>query len=1493
MKQELPDTCCFLKQRTGNSTNSFVKLTKGFAFQKRINMKRVLLFFTLILTLQQGYSQAGSNTYQFMGGYIGTHTDAPGTVPAGLDVAIIPTSVDSNQVLSSVTVGDLDNDGDLDFISGSQKGKLLYYKNTGTPTSPNWVLTPLATLDAINIAPGTTSNEVRPELVDVDNDGDLDLLVGSRYSHAANLASPGSSDKYSEDVIQFINTGTKTNPIFTYTQLTLTGNVVGLHNNLGEFTNLDFVDIDNDGDLDLISQGSDSIAFAENIGTKFSPNFVRKYNANNPFDNTLTGVTDSSTLVSQPEFVDLDKDGDLDMYYIQESGAFVWRENKGTATTPNFIGSAPQPMETELGTADIGSFGTIAFGDYNGDGVLDVLASNFNKGYFAWFKGVGSSPSLTTTDATSITEISATIAGNITSDNGKAVTARGFVYALTTTNSNPKISGTGVIQLTDGSGMGTFDKIIIGLTLGTQYSYAAYATNENGTSYGAVKTFITSSKPFITVWKTTAANESITIPINAAYQYNYTVDWGDDTTKTGITGVATHSYTTAGMYTVKITGDFPAIYFNYVGDRDKIIDIQQWGDIQWKGMDSAFKGCSNLNSTAIDTPNLVEVTSLENMFGYAFTFNGNISDWDVSSVTDMSFMFDYAIAFNQPLIWGEKTSKVTNMARMFSRTSAFNQDISAWDVSSVTDMSEMFSRTSAFNQDISEWNVSSVTDMSGMFVGATAFNKPLNWGGNTSKVTNMTYMFSEASSFNQDISAWNVSSVINMSSMFSKASSFNQDISGWDVSTIDSMSGLFNYSALSIKNYDKLLNSWSKKLVKNNGYLGARGISFCEGEQGRNELIAKGWEITDAGKNCSPTLMSTIPSNNATDIALNSNLELTFSESIKVGTGYVFIKKTSDDSTIAKIDITDTNQVSISVDKLIINPIANLPSNIDVYVWVDATAITDLEGTSFEGIADKTVFRFKTLHQIPPTITFNNSNKFYGDANFELSAASNSLGIIRYAIVGSNTTGTTLSGTYKKMVNLGNVGSIIIRATQVANGIYAASTKDITVTIGKATLTVTAVDKSRNYGSENPVFTMLYSGFKNGDTVSDLTTVPTVSSAATPTSNAGAFAILVSGGAATNYSLISDNGLLTIVTVLSKVITKNATSITADTAVLNGEVISTGGEATLARGFVYSSSHAIPDINDTKVMSGTGIGSFTKNISGLSNKTNYYVRAFSTNYKGISYGEVRTVFIADVTPPNAPVITSVSEYSCDGEINSTADNTLILFGTAEPDVMLSVYVDFVFVGSIKADGSGNWTFDYSTVVLSDADYIFTAKATNAANKTSEQSEEFHITISTLDTDNDGDADFCDQDDDNDGVDDQDDNSPLIPNPDQHDIDGDGIADVEEDCDNDGIINYYDTDSSTCTAMVYQKKKYGFSPNNDGINDTWTIKNIELYPNNKVRVFNRAGILIYEQKGYRNTWNGISNINGGSQKVPVGPYLFIIELNTGVQKTVQGWIYVNY
>jgi gliding motility-associated-like protein len=83
-----------------------------------------------------------------------------------------------------------------------------------------------------------------------------------------------------------------------------------------------------------------------------------------------------------------------------------------------------------------------------------------------------------------------------------------------------------------------------------------------------------------------------------------------------------------------------------------------------------------------------------------------------------------------------------------------------------------------------------------------------------------------------------------------------------------------------------------------------------------------------------------------------------------------------------------------------------------------------------------------------------------------------------------------------------------------------------------------------------------------------------------------------------------------------------------------------------------------------------------------------------------------------------------------------------------------------------------------------------------------------------------------------------------------------------------------------------------TPNDDGKNDAFVIKNIQLYPNCKVQIFNRWGSAIYSKVGYQNDWKGTFDLGNGG-KLPAASYFILIEFNDGETKPYQGYIQIEY
>jgi surface protein len=243
---------------------------------------------------------------------------------------------------------------------------------------------------------------------------------------------------------------------------------------------------------------------------------------------------------------------------------------------------------------------------------------------------------------------------------------------------------------------------------------------------------------FTTEWTTTASSESIQLPYGTGV-YTGTIDWGDGNTDVNDGSITTHTYATAGTYTVIIDGDCTGWYFGNTGGSTYITSVVNWGQLQL-GPDNAgynFAFCPNLDLSSVsDTLDLTGVTVLDSLFDgcTSLTTINNINSWDTSVITSMNSMFLGCTSFNQTLSFD--TSAVEYMSRMFSGCSVFNQPLS-FNTSSVTDMSRMFRDATAFNQNISSWNTSAVTDMYQMFQDATAFNQNIaTW--NVANVANFT-----------------------------------------------------------------------------------------------------------------------------------------------------------------------------------------------------------------------------------------------------------------------------------------------------------------------------------------------------------------------------------------------------------------------------------------------------------------------------------------------------------------------------------------------------------------------------------------------------------------------------------------------------------------------------------------------------------------------------------------------------------------------------------
>lgn len=153
-----------------------------------------------------------------------------------------------------------------------------------------------------------------------------------------------------------------------------------------------------------------------------------------------------------------------------------------------------------------------------------------------------------------------------------------------------------------------------------------------------------------------------------------------------------------------------------------------------------------------------------------------------------------------------------------------------------------------------------------------------------------------------------------------------------------------------------------------------------------------------------------------------------------------------------------------------------------------------------------------------------------------------------------------------------------------------------------------------------------------------------------------------------------------------------------------------------------------------------------------------------------------------------------------------------------------------------------------------------------------------------DTDGDGNPDYRDPDDDGDGM-------PTL----DEDADKDGDY-SNDDVDGNGIPDYLEPNTPAAELEVFNV----VTPNGDGIHDVLTIRGLENYPNNAIKIYNRWGVLVYSTRGYNsqgNTFDGTSQARvtvDQDNKLPVGTYFYILEYEDqgGNQQTLTGYIYLN-
>ena len=248
------------------------------------------------------------------------------------------------------TLADLDDDGDLDLLVGTNTGGFLYYKNTGTSNSPDFTFAEAAPFGLTNVVTSVSTTS----LEDLDNDGDLDLLSG----------------EINGNFTYYENIGTASAPDFASLQVNPFGLVIGTI-----FNDPNFIDLDQDGDFDIMSENAftGDFIYLKNIGSATLPEFEAP--DTNPFG---LGTPDGFSLVLVT-FADVDSDGDSDLMTSGDTNDFTYYENIGSSSFPEFGTTQTNPFDI---TAGFSTYNCSTFGDLDGDGDLDFFYGDYSGNFY-------------------------------------------------------------------------------------------------------------------------------------------------------------------------------------------------------------------------------------------------------------------------------------------------------------------------------------------------------------------------------------------------------------------------------------------------------------------------------------------------------------------------------------------------------------------------------------------------------------------------------------------------------------------------------------------------------------------------------------------------------------------------------------------------------------------------------------------------------------------------------------------------------------------------------------------------------------------------------------------------------------------------------------------------------------------------------------------------------------------------------------------------------
>ena len=533
-----------------------------------------------------------------------------------------------------------------------------------------------------------------------------------------------------------------------------------------------------------------------------------------------------------------------------------------------------------------------------------------------------------------------------------------------------------------------------------------------------------------------------------------------------------------------------------------------------------------------------------------------------------------------------------------------------------------------------------------------------------------------------------------------------------------------------------------------------------------------------------------------------------------------------------------------------------------------------------------------TLTITPATLTITavNATKVYGSGNPSFS--------VTYAGFVNGDTNTSLSTqpTITSTAVIGSsVGTYPITPSGAVSANYTINYVSGTLTVSKAALTISANNVSRAYGAANPILTATYSGFVNGDTNTSLGTQPTITTTAVASSPLGTYPITVSGAAASNYNIGYSAGTLTVVPA-SLVITANNQTKVINTANPALTITYSG----FVNGDTNTSLTTQPSISTTATIS-SGVGTYPITVSGAASPkyaityvqgTLTVTASTNANLVGLSVssGVLSPVFSQALTAYSVSVANSVTSISvtpttADPGAIVTVNGTSVQSGIASNNIPLTVGSNTISTTVTAQDGVTqiNYTITVTRAASSNASLSNLSISNGSITPSFGPAAYKYFTvvdyainqITVTPTLADATASILV-------------NGQVVPNSTPSNLInlqlGDNVIAVVITA-QDGItqLTYTITVHRTDPASVYATNI--LSPNGDGKNDYWVVKDILSYPNNTVTVYDRAGRIVFSKHTYTNDWDGTFK----GAPLAEGTYYYLINLGIDEGTVLKGFI----